>query len=83
MQIRIFTSPATTNYKYRLEQIKMIENTLGLGGVRTTNKKTNLRTYEPPLGYDSSFFGLPDTRDGQNKKRSAQNKKAELEKRSL
>ena len=54
-----------------------------LGGVRTTNKKTNLRTYEPPLGYDSSFFGLPDTRDGQNKKRSAQNKKAELEKRSL
>jgi hypothetical protein len=51
--------------------------------VQTTNKKTNLRTYEPLLGYDSSFFGLPDTQDGQNKKRSAQNKKAEFEKRSL
>jgi hypothetical protein len=43
-------------------------------------KKSNCGLTDSPLGYECSIFGLPDTRDGQNKKRSAQNKKAELEK---
>jgi hypothetical protein len=31
------------------------------------NIKTNLLTYGPLLGYECSFWGLPETRDGQVK----------------